>query len=44
MWLECVGRDMKELGLRVDDARDREIYKCNIWVKRLSSASIENRS
>jgi len=27
MWLECVGRDMKELRLRVDDARERQIWR-----------------
>jgi len=25
-WLECVRRDMRELGLGVDDARDRQIW------------------
>jgi len=35
-WLECVRRDMKELGLKVDNARDREIWKDKISVKNLS--------
>jgi len=24
-WLECVRGDMKELGMRVDDAKDRQV-------------------
>jgi len=27
MWLECVGGDMRQLGLRGDDARGRQIWK-----------------
>jgi len=40
-WIECVSRVMKELGLRVDDSRDREIWKGNTSVKGMSRASID---
>jgi len=35
--------NIKELGLKVDDARDTEIWKEKNSVKRLSPASMENR-
>ena len=30
-WLECVNRDMKEMGLRVDDARERQVWRGKIF-------------
>jgi len=42
-WLHCIRRDMKELELKVDDFRDRQIWKGKISLKRMSRASMENR-
>jgi len=41
--LECVRRDMTEVGLRADDARYKRFGEVKCLVKRLSHASMENR-
>jgi len=42
-WFECVKRDMKDLGLCVDDVTDCELWKSNIFIKRLSRTGMESR-
>jgi len=42
-WLECVRRDVMELGMRVYDTEDSEIWRGNILVKHLSRTSMKNR-
>ena len=40
-WSECVKRDMKILGLKVEDTKDRLSWRRKIFGTRLSRASME---
>jgi hypothetical protein len=43
-WKECVVKDMKDLGLRREDAQDRVKWRNGIWGKRPTHASMEKRT
>ena len=43
-WKECVVKDMKDLGLRREDAQDRVKWRNGIWGKRPTRASMEKRT
>ena len=30
-WLQCVNSDMKDLGLRVEEAQDRQLWRRNFF-------------
>ena len=40
-WSECVKRDMKILGLKVEDTKDRLLWRRKIFGTRLSRSSME---
>ena len=44
MRLQCVNSDMKDLGLRVGEAQDRQLWRRKILVKRLSRACMEKQT
>ena len=41
-WLQCVNSDMKDVGLRVEEAQDRQLWRTRRFlVKRLCRACME---